>query len=417
LILIKEEIIRGIFMKFFSVPADFKKQTIDAYEILNNTYNDSKVIETYGQITEENIFGSGRPSDVLNKVDINILRDYIEYSRQKNIDFNYTLNSSCIGNREYTKEGIYEIKCYLDKLYKAGVRSLTIAMPSLIEIVRTLGYDFKIKASAICQISNASKALSYKKMGVDRMVVDIPIHRDFQALKSIRNAFGEKVEIIVNTMCHKNCIYSMFHYNESSHDFIINADKSSINYYPYRCVLRCHEDNSNFIKTSWIRPEDLKYYSMIDINYFKIQGRQVVAVGDPVKTVESYFKESYDGNLMDLLRLFSPTNPFNIKIDNKKLEGYLKPFFDIPHFCKNDCLNCNYCTTFSKKCIDSDESKEKNIDAINFYNGCDEFKNNVKEVMNQTLWKDRVEELTGKAMLDFDFDLDVNEDTKRGCVK
>lgn len=397
---------KGVFMKYFSVPADFKKKTIDAYEILNNTYDGSRVIETYGQITEGNLFGSGRPSHVLNKINLDDLKEYVKYSGQKNIAFNYTLNPSCVGNQEFTKEGIYEIKRYLDKLYKAGVRSLTIAMPSLMEIVKALGYDFSIKASAICQISNASKALSYKKIGVDRIVVDIPIHRDFQALKSIREAFGEKVEIIVNTMCHKDCIYTVFHYNESSHDFDKNVDKSGINYYPYRCVLRCHEDNSNFIKTSWIRPEDIKYYKMVGINYFKIQGRQVVAEGDPVRTVESYFKESYEGNLMDLLRLFSPSNLFNIKIDNKKLDGYLKPFFDIPHFCKNHCTSCNYCNTFSMKAIDDKETKENNINAVNYYNGQDTFINSIREVVDEVTKEAMAYENTDKAVVDFDFDLD-----------
>ncbi|EPR13011.1 U32 family peptidase [Ruminiclostridium papyrosolvens] len=404
-------------MKYFSVPADFKKTTIDAYERLNNSYKGSKVIETYGQITEGNLFGSGRPSDVLNKVDFNGLKDYVEYSKQKNIDFNYTLNTSCFGNRDFTKEGIHEIKCYLDKIYNAGVRSLTIAMPSLIEIVKTMGYDFSIKASAICQISNANKALAYKKMGVDRMVVDIPIHRDFQALKNIREAFGEKVEIIVNTICHKNCIYTMFHYNECSHDFDKNSQKSSVNYYPYRCILRCHEDNSNFIKTAWIRPEDLKYYSEVGINYFKIQGRQVVAVGDPVRTVESYFKESFDGNLMDLLRVFSPTNLFNIKIDNKKLEGYLKPFFDIPNFCKNNCPECNYCNSFLEKSINVDKAKVENNNAINYYTGFDEFTNSIKQVMDEAIVENRAKKCTAKPELDFDFDLDFEEDNSKGCVK
>ncbi|MFW9880349.1 MAG: hypothetical protein ACFFG0_45330, partial [Candidatus Thorarchaeota archaeon] len=56
-------------MKSFSVPADFKKETIDKYEKLNNSYKDSKVVETYGNITIKNLFESGRSVAELPKVD------------------------------------------------------------------------------------------------------------------------------------------------------------------------------------------------------------------------------------------------------------------------------------------------------------------------------------------------------------
>ena len=41
-------------MKYFGVPADFKKETIEKYDKLNKEYSASRVIETYGNITLEN---------------------------------------------------------------------------------------------------------------------------------------------------------------------------------------------------------------------------------------------------------------------------------------------------------------------------------------------------------------------------
>lgn len=46
--------------KFFTVPSDFQKQTIDTYSLLNQNYYDSQITETYGNISINNIFGSGR---------------------------------------------------------------------------------------------------------------------------------------------------------------------------------------------------------------------------------------------------------------------------------------------------------------------------------------------------------------------
>ena len=80
-------------MKYYSLPSDFKKETIDEYAKLNNQYMDSKVIETYGSITVGFLFGSGRLVRQMPKMDIHDLSQYIAYSQQKNIDFNYSRNN------------------------------------------------------------------------------------------------------------------------------------------------------------------------------------------------------------------------------------------------------------------------------------------------------------------------------------
>ncbi len=79
---------------------------------------------------------------------------------------------------------------------------------------------------------------------------------------------------------------------------------------------RC-ESPANLLRMAWIRPEDLKYYTAIGIHYFKIQGRQAALKGDIVKTVQCYMEQSFEGNLMELLDAFSPTNSFQVFIDNK----------------------------------------------------------------------------------------------------
>ena len=60
-------------IKYFNVPADFRSETIDKYEELNEKYTESKVIETYGQVTIDNYIGSGRASDLLPQVALEAL--------------------------------------------------------------------------------------------------------------------------------------------------------------------------------------------------------------------------------------------------------------------------------------------------------------------------------------------------------
>jgi len=349
-------------MKFFSMPADFKKETIDKYSQLNRAYasEGSRIIETYGNITVGNLFESSRPLATIPGVSLVDLRDYIEYSKQKGIDFNYTLNAINMQNREFSRKGILEIVEFLGQLYETGIRSLTIAMPTLIEIVQASKYDFKIKASTLCQVTNTTKAMAYKRKGVDKVVVDESINKNFHTLKRIRDGFGSNVEIIVNAICHKNCIYRISHYNEMAADSIAGngSNEISLSYYPHRCLMQRYETVSDLLKLTWVRPEDLHYYTKIGIHHFKLQGRQAVVKGDPIRAVEAYFKESYHGDLIELLDMFDPTSSFRVFIDNKKLDGFTKPFFEKENFCKHDCIHCSYCDNFAKERIDCKKAGE-----------------------------------------------------------
>jgi collagenase-like PrtC family protease len=368
-------------MKCYSVPADFKKETIDAYDRLNHAYPDSRVVETYGNITIGNELESGRPVDILPQVDLTGLHYYVDYSKQRGIDFNYTINASYLGNKEFTKEGIDKIYHFLGNLYQAGVRSLIVTLPSLIEVITWFPYDFHIKGSTIYQVTNVNKALELKKMGIERMVVDESINRNFSVLKRIREAVGDGIEIIVNSICHKDCSYRMFHYNQIAGDSIEVSSGCSNSYYPHKCLLRRYENSSNLLKLTWVRPEDIKYYTGIGIHYFKLQGRPRVLKGDPVRAVEAYFKEDYQGDLFELLDLFAPVSSFRVPVENKKLDGFIKHFYDNPDFCRRDCAACRYCESFAKKIIDAETLEKVYRLAREYYSRLDPVKENVDAVI------------------------------------
>ena len=67
-------------MKKFTMPSDFKKETIDQYYLINDKYADARIIETYGQMTELNLKYSGRSSELLPTMDYSRLEEYVNYS-------------------------------------------------------------------------------------------------------------------------------------------------------------------------------------------------------------------------------------------------------------------------------------------------------------------------------------------------
>lgn len=370
-------------MKYLSMPADFKTETIDAYHALNREYEGKGcVADTYGSIALDNRFGSGRNADKIPQVGFDQLRDYVRCAADRGIGFGYTLNASHMNNLEFTPEGIEELKAFAGRLREAGVRTLILAMPSLMELFRAVAPDMHIKASVICQITSANKAMYFKKMGAGAMTVDETINRDFDVLRRIRSAFGEHVQVVANSICHQDCQYRPFHYNQISSDSVQVTSPASGQYFTARCFCRLHDDVTNYFKATWIRPEDVGYYTRIGINYFKLQGRQTVLLGDPARAARHYIEERYDGDLKDLLFLFAPTQVQQLSVDNRRLDGFMAPFFEIDGFCKRDCSSCSYCEEFARKCFDLDAECRAGKAAADAILSRDPFVANLREAMD-----------------------------------
>lgn len=219
-----------------------------------------------------------------------------------------------------------------------------------------------------------NKAMMYKKMGADRVVIEEQYNRDFALLKDIREAYGERVEIIINAICYKDCIYRMFHYNELAIDSIKVTSKASTTYFQNRCMLKRYENIENILKLCWVRPEDIKYYGEIGVIHYKIQGRHNVVIGDPIKALECYFKGSYDGSLLELMDLFASNSVFNVNVDNKKLDKFIEPFIKVKGFCTRNCEKCKYCANYIKNAVSVNDA-EKVMELSNeYYKENDEFK-------------------------------------------
>lgn len=358
----------------YSIPADFNLESVKLLAEMNKKYQDVRVAEVYGQMTLNNRWGSGRTAKELNDTGLIDLEKYISSLYDAGIDFNYTLNGTCMGNYEFTEEGIKELQLFLRDLYALGVHKLTIALPSIIEIVNRMPYEFEVKASTLCQITSVNKAMHYINLGVRRMVVDESCNRKFFLLKRLSEIVGNGLEVIVNAVCNINCPYRMFHYNEMSHNIKGNDNIVAADFYSHRCIEKRMEEPENFLRMGWIRPEDIHYYTNIGISRFKIQGRQAVSRGNIYKTLEAYFSQNYSGNLLELLDVFAPTNTFMPYIENKVLDDYLKPFVSNPNHCNNDCNECGYCSAYVSKYLNREAINGLCTKGMDFYSNRDLFR-------------------------------------------
>lgn len=347
-------------MKNFCIGAKFENQFLEKLALINKEYEntESKIVEIFGSLTNPTM-GSGRHPWYIPSFSANKLREYINRVHSQELKFNYLLNTSCLGNIEYTKEGKKNIINFLDCLVECGIDRVTIAIPFLFEIVKKGCPNLKITVSVISDVDSVEKAKFYQDLGADRITLSYSINRDFNLLKKIREKVSCDLELILNDICVLNCPVRNYHYNFVCH-ITSKYNPDSGEPFMERCVLRKLQDLSLIIKSPFIRPEDVDEYSGIGINYFKIIGRET-EINCLLSLAKIYLNSDFKGNLTHLVTFdaFHIDKEF-LYIENKDLDGFIEYFKNKKNDCRDGCDSCRYCEEIAKKVIKIKSEEMKN---------------------------------------------------------
>ncbi|MBN2058101.1 MAG: U32 family peptidase [Candidatus Saganbacteria bacterium] len=344
-------------MSYYCLPADYEKRTLDAYSVLNDRYASDQIIETYGNILLPDI-GSGRHASKLPKINLKELSKYIRHSHRRSIQFNYTLNASCWGNLELQPRGVKRIIGFVASLIDCGVDRFTIAVPSVIELVKRHFLEQKVTASVIAQVDSINKVMAFKALGCDRINLDENMNRDFEFIEHASREVD--TELIVNFLCVNNCPFEQYHYNVNAHGTSTKDGAAKDDYIKLRCAMQQLGNPLERIKAGWIRPEDVRSYASRGVKYFKIIGRKPIDYDLP-RTVETYMKGNFRGNLQHLFECFSTPDDLGrvFYIDNQALDGFLDYFIKNKPDCRSDCRGCRHCRSYARKALRTNKSLAK----------------------------------------------------------
>lgn len=344
-------------MNKFKVPAIFDKDYIDQLIELNNKYQNSKVIETYGCIPYDNV-GSSRVGTQLPETTLENLKEYICYSKENGIGFNYIMNATCHGDISNIKLNEILHK-QINILEKIGVENITVSTPYLLEFLKRNYPNINLIASINMCASSVSQVLQLKEMGASRIVLDRNINRNYKLLKNIISNCNVDYELLANSLCLPFCIMHQYHNNLNSH-YKQGSNDEFVQCFPYaKCFSMYIENPILMLCSGWIRPEDLNNYVNLGIDKFKIDGR-----GIPKETIlsviEPYMNESYQGNLFDLM--FSGRNTrrsISAELDNKEVDEFLTNLFEKRIDCRYCGGNNTMCKTLSKKITFNEEKRKQ----------------------------------------------------------
>jgi collagenase-like PrtC family protease len=337
------------------------------------------------------VIGGARPGFVLPQVDRTYVERYIRACHEKRIEFSYLLNAPCLGNLQYSRKGYGQIMDLLEWVDHSGADSVVVGVPYLIDLIRKRFPRLKVKASTTARVNTVRKALQYEDMGVEEIIIDEHINREFKTLEAIRKTVKCNLELLVNNICLWQCPYNYEHVNHDGHASREGEEEANcyLQYPGYLCLYRKLMEPVELLKSPWIRPEDLSHYEALGYDRFKITER-FKRTPLLVEHVKAYENRRYDGNLLDLFTLprkdaFTPLHleyfikPEHVNImkvselekvfdlevrqliqmDNRKLDGFIE------HFKKMDCnqtscSQCLYCEkVFEKVAVVDREGVEK----------------------------------------------------------
>ena len=268
---------------------------------LNRAHDRTRFSEIYGA-HRTSITGHGRPAYRLPQVDPDVFERHVRGARQLGLRFNYVMNAPSFGGRETNPGWLREVSNFLEYLAGCGVCGVTIAHPRLLQFVKREFPDFRLNVSLIAGVDTVAAARKFEDLGVDAINLNpFTINRDFDALRAIRRAVRCELELYANIACLDHCPQRVAHYEYSGRTSQ-ETGNPEVRQDPFlmRCSHTFLSDPVEFLRSPFIRPEDVSAYREVGIDIIKLSDR-TESTEFLLNTARAYAGEKYDGNLFDLI--------------------------------------------------------------------------------------------------------------------
>jgi collagenase-like PrtC family protease len=298
---------------------------------------------------------SGRPDAALDygEESLSQLVYELKVIRQYGIKLDMLLNGNCYGDDAVSVDFEERIVSMLDWFGGEGLFPdiVTVASPFAAHAIRKHFPAVEIRASVNMRIDSLT-ALEYLSDKIDSFYLRRDLQRDMENVKIFSDwSFlnGKKMCLLANSGCLRNCPYQTFHDNLVSHDSMVRRKGNAADFIPHLCWERyCKGGNaSDFLRSSWIRPEDVKRYEPY-CSVMKIATRQHSNLR---MVLGAYCSGSFNGNMFDLTEPCFSTVFAPYILDNRKLDGV-----ELPGKCAVNCTHCGKCENILKKALVNIES-------------------------------------------------------------
>lgn len=346
---------------------NFDPQLVCEAASLNESHADARIDEFFGS-TRQDAWLTARPAYRLPEITRSSLAEYIARCRDAGIMFNYTLNAPYLGSKRSVAANVDRLKCTVDELLRLGVHTLTITNPLMAEVIRQVSDNARLEVSTIAHTDTVTQIKYWHEYyGVKAICGNILKNRNVRFLERAADYCGKNgisYNVIVNEFCGlggegpygTHCIFRDSCYQCHSEN-LTSADDDILGGYPMRQCIEARRLPATWLRTMFVRPEDIGRYYALGIKTFKITGR-TGSTRNLTMVADAYMKRRWNGNLLLLWKhLETIKNGYHaddfrpdVYVSNPRLDGFIDKWFDAP---ERDCANeicgdtCRYCDQFA----------------------------------------------------------------------
>ena len=252
-------------------------------------------------------------------------RSALQELSSEGIAFNLLFNANCYGKDSQSRAFFHKVGTTIDYVAEHyGLQSVTTTSPLIAKFVHENFKGIEVRASVNMEIGTI-QGMEYVADYFDSYYMKRELNRDFNAIKMLHQwcrGNGKQMFLLANSGCLNYCSAHNFHDNLVAHESeIAKMD----NAYAFQGICREFLRNENHYQalinnTNFIRPEDMHLYEP----YFTAAKLATRVHKNPSMVVNSYVRERYSGNVLELLEPAHSIYPYVLENGNplklKKLE-------------------------------------------------------------------------------------------------
>lgn len=295
---------------FFKVGCNFDDRFISMCDELNHEYDKgAKIVEVYGSDRAHAALAA-RPDFRLQDIDMAKLERTVKEGLDKNITFNYTMNSIfpyCTKTELLAHKK--EIQDFVKYLESIGVYRITVANPIMAMIIREVS-SIELELSTIAHVDAVTQIKLYKDMfNINKICGNVMKNRDKEFLENAAKFCKDNgiiYELMINEFCYNTVNGSSSHCIFRDSCYICHAgnktqeEAEAFNNYPMgQCMASRGNTEAGWLRSRYVLPQWLKYYNDIGLHHFKLTGR-TGSIEYLEAMCRAYMSMDYKGNLIEL---------------------------------------------------------------------------------------------------------------------
>lgn len=244
-------------------------------------------------------------------------RDALKELAEAGIPLNLLFNANCYGKDSQSRAFFHKVGTTMDFIAENyGLQSVTTTSPLIAKFVHQNFEGIEVRASVNMEIGTV-EGMEYLAEYFDSYYMKRELNRNFDEIRKLHawtEANGKKLFLLANSGCLNFCSAHNFHDNLVAHEAeIAQMD----NAYEFRGMCREYLKDEKrhetlYEHTNFIRPEDMHLYEP----YFVAAKLATRVHKNPSMVVNSYLRQRYSGNLLELLEPAHNIYPYVLENGN-----------------------------------------------------------------------------------------------------